>query len=94
MSLKKKYACETFVHGSPTHCVIMCDAMTASAGQTPKYGERNSKSDTSFFENRVLAVEVYCGPIQGEMLVHVDALVRGGANLIIDILRLGMKSKF
>jgi hypothetical protein len=52
-------------------------------------GKRISKNETSFFENRIFGVEVYCGPISGEILVHTDELVRGGANLTVELQRRG-----
>ena len=71
--------------GQPTHCVIFGDGMTKYAGITPKYGRRVSKGDYASFENRVFGVEVYCGPIAGEILVHTDELVRGGANFVCEV---------
>lgn len=75
------------IHGDPTHAVFFGDGMTVYAGRTPKYGMRAGKRDVAFFENRVFGVEVYCGCIQGEILIHTDALVRGGANFIIEVQR-------
>ena len=47
-------------------------------------------NETSFFENRTFGVEVYCGPISGEILIHTDELVRGGANLTVELQRRGI----
>jgi hypothetical protein len=33
---------------------------------------------------------VYCGPISGEILIHTDELVRGGANLTVELQRRGI----
>ena len=71
----------------PSHCLIFGDGMTKYAGRTPKYGQSNSKKDMHFYEDRVFGVEVYCGPIVGEILVHTDDLVRGGANFTIEVQR-------
>jgi hypothetical protein len=35
-------------------------------------------------------VEVYCGPVEGEILIHTDELVRGGANFIVEVQRRGI----
>lgn len=65
--------------------------MTSYAGRTPKYGRRTGKADgAASFENRVFGVEVYCGPVEGEILIHTDDLVRGGANFIIEVQRRGI----
>jgi len=54
------------------------------------YGFRMSKKDSAFFEDRVIGVEVYCGPIEEVILVHCDELVRGGANFMIEVHRVVM----
>ncbi len=63
--------------------------ITKYAGHTPKLGERISKNETSFFENRIFGVEIYCGPISEEVLIHTNELVRGGANLTVELQRRG-----
>ena len=73
----------------PKLAVIFGDGMTKYATQTPKYARKRGKKETAYFENRVFGVEVYCGPIAGEILVHADELVRGGANFTIEVHRLG-----
>jgi len=90
LEFKKRHALSSYEGGSPTHAVFFGDGMTIFAGKTPKYGKRLSKKDTSHFENRVFGLEVYCGPISGEILFHTDELVRGGANLVIEIQRRGL----
>ena len=75
----------------PKLAVIFGDGMTKFATQTPKYARKRGKKETAFFENRVFGVEVYCGPIAGEILVHTDELVRGGANFTIEVHRLGIE---
>ena len=65
------------------------DFITKYAGHTPKLGKRISKNETSFFENRIFGVEIYCGPISGEVLIHTNELVRGGANLTVELQRRG-----
>ena len=63
---------------------------TKYAGHTPKLGKRISKNnEKSFFENRIFGVEIYCGPISGEVLIHTNELVRGGANLTVELQRRG-----
>jgi len=82
-------------NGNPILAVIFGDGMTSYAGRTPKYGRRTGKADGAVsFENRVFGVEVYCGPVEGEVLFHSDELVRGGANFIIEVQRRGIILKF
>ena len=89
---KKDEACSSSFDaaGNPTHCLLFSDGMTKHAAISPKYGLRQSKKDTSFFENRVIGVEVYCGDIRDVILVHCDELVRGGANFMIEVHRVVM----
>lgn len=75
--------------GMPKEAVIFGDGMTKYATKTPKYGRKQGKKETAYLENRVFGVEVHCGPISGEILVHTDELVRGGANFTIEVHRLG-----
>lgn len=80
---------------NPTNAVIFGDGMTTYAGRTPKYGLRSGKLDSAAsFENRVFGVEVHCGPISGEILIHTDELVRGGANFVIEVQRRGKRKHF
>jgi len=82
---------EYSVDGSrPKFAVIFGDGMTKYATQTPKYARKKGKKETAFLENRVFGVEVHCGPIVGEILVHSDEFVRGGANFTIEVHRLGI----
>ena len=73
----------------PKMALFFGDTMTNYASKTPKYGSRHGKDESALFYNRVLGFEVYCGPIQGEILIHSDELVRNGANYNIEVHRLG-----
>ena len=37
--------------------------------------------------NRIIVVEVYCGPIKTVFIYNTDQLVRKGANIMIEIMR-------
>jgi hypothetical protein len=59
-------------------------------GDSPKVGGgyyRRGKKDNQFITNRVVGVEVVCGPIDKIFLYHTDNLVAGGANTMIQIIR-------
>ena len=86
LEARKRIACTEYVDGRPKLAVIFGDGMTKQ--RIPKYGKRKGKSESAYFENRVFGFEVYCGPISGEILVHSDELVRGGANFAIEAHRL------
>ena len=88
---RKKFACESLdAAGMPTHAVFFGDGMTKYASNTPKYGKRSGKKETAFYENRVFGMEVYCGPVRGEIIINSDELVRGGANFGIEVHRQAM----
>ena len=71
LDARKQQAMNSYdAEGMPTHAVIFSDGMTKMAGDTPKYGKRMGKGDTAIFENRVFGVEVYCGKVHGEVLIH------------------------
>ena len=88
-SLKTVASTEWASPNQPKMALLFGDAMTNHASKTPKYGRRHGKAESAFFQNRVFGFEVYCGPIQGEILIHSDELVRNGANYNIEVHRLG-----
>jgi len=66
--------------------------MTASAGQTPIFGlgnRRMNPSESNRFETRVIGVEVICGPVNTHFIYSTDELHSHGANIMIEIQRLG-----
>jgi len=78
------------VGGQPQYAHILADAMSQWRGNTPKIGGgdfRHSKNDATFVENRVMAVEIVCGPIDCVRLYHTNNLVNGGANYMITVLK-------
>ena len=69
---------------------LLCDAISSWRGNTPKVGGgdfRISKADQIFIENRVMAVEMVCGPVDCVRLYHSNNLVSGGANYMITVLK-------
>ena len=88
---KKRIALSSYdEYQNPTYAVIFGDGMTSYATRTPKYGKRLSHSDcAAVFENRVFGLHVYCGPVNGEVLIHTDKLVKGGANFMVEVQRTG-----
>lgn len=79
------------ISGQPQSAYILIDGMTVMAGNTPKVGGggkfRISKEDTKFITNRVIGVEVVCGPIDTVFFYHTDDTVAGGANTMIEVVR-------
>ena len=59
--------------------------MTQYTCRTPKF-PRYSKND-KFIESRIVAMEVYCGPISTIFVYKMSALVSGGANLMNELIR-------
>ena len=57
-------------------------------------GKRQSSSDANAnsYSNRVIGVEVVCGPVNKTFFLYVtNNTVRGGANCIIEVMRQAMK---
>lgn len=75
----------------PMKAWLNADGMTIYRGNTPKIGGygrfRRGKKDNKFITNRVVGVEVACGPIDEVFLYHTDNFVAGGANTMVEILR-------
>ncbi len=88
LEARKRIACTEYVDGRPKLAVIFGDGMTKQ--RIPKYGKRK-KEKVNLRTSRIVSLGsrfIYCGPISGEILVHSDELVRGGANFAIEAHRL------
>ena len=90
----KKACCQVNAHNQPTQMLLFPDCMGKWASRTPilgggdKVNQNKVKGDEkSQYENRICGVEVYCGGIQGQILVHTDGLTRGGANYMVEVIR-------
>jgi len=89
---KDKCRTEVDENGFFSHAFIYSDAMTLSRGSTPLQGEKNHRPNQGRqLENRLFAVEVVCGPINLLVYVSVDGTIRGGANLGVEITRVGLE---
>jgi len=65
--------------------LLFPDAMTQYTCLTPRF-KNNSKGDQKI-ESRLIGVEVYCGPIKTVFVYRTDALVVGGADIMIEVIR-------
>ena len=90
----KKACCLLDSSNQPTQLLLFPDCMGKWASRTPilnggdKVNEQKVKGDEkSQFENRICGVQVWCGDIQGEILVHTDGLIKGGANYMVEVVR-------
>ena len=90
---RKQEARKVDTFGQPGKFLLFGDAITASIGETPKLGStRHSSSEKTapHIQNRTMAFEVICGPIDTIFLYHLDAFVSAGANLMIELCRQAM----
>lgn len=69
----------------PRAALIFPDFMTEYTCQTPKW-PASSASDMKV-DSRLLGIEVYCGPIKTVFIYRVDALVVGGADIMVECVR-------
>ena len=92
LEVNKEMALEVDDSGQPLQALLFFDGMTELTGNTPKLGgNRHSKVD-HIIANRVIGVEVYCGPINTVFLYHTDQMVGKGANTMIEVVRQGRYS--
>ena len=76
------------INGQPLTAFLLPDGMSTFRGNTPKIGARQSKKFAGKqITSRVIGVEVHCGPVHGTFLYYTDNFVRGGANIMIEVLR-------
>ena len=78
-------------NGMPMDAFIYSDAMTESKGDTPKEGVKRQSKQAKHIKNRLFAVEIICGDINMMIYVSVDQTIAGGANLAVEIQRLGLE---
>ena len=75
----------------PTDAFIYSDAMTESKGDTPKEGVTRQSKQQKSIKNRLFACEVICGPVNLMLYISVDNTIAGGANIAIEIQRVGLE---
>ena len=89
LEVRKELALEVDDSGQPLQALLFVDGMTELTGNTPKIGGvRRSKVD-HVIANRVIGIEVYCGPINTVFLYNTDQMVGKGANTMIEVVRQG-----
>ena len=72
----------------PKRAFIFPDGMTQYSCLTPRF-QTNSKRDQKI-ESRLIGVEAYCGPIKTVFIYRTDAMVIGGADIMVEIVRQAM----
>lgn len=88
MDRRKLLAAEVDENGNPLRALFFPDGMTQYTCRTPKF-PRASKND-KYIESRIVAMEVYCGPIKTVFVYRLSFMVGGGANLMIESMRQGL----
>jgi hypothetical protein len=71
----------------PLEFLIMSDGMTERKGNLPRWLHANKKQKAAVIGNRIIGVEVCCGPIHGIFVYHCDDLIPGGAETMIEVTR-------
>ena len=74
--------------GMYRHAYLLVDPCTNFRGNSPVVGKKADKTDITgkmakHFEQRIIGVEVVCGPIDGIFFYTTDNMQRGGANVIV-----------
>jgi hypothetical protein len=72
----------------PKRAFLFPDAMTQYTCLTPRF-QQNSKGDQKI-ESRLIGVEAYCGPIKTVFIYRTDAMVIGGADIMVEVIRQAM----
>lgn len=74
--------------GNPLSVYLEIDGYTEFKTKTPiQNGCRRSKGDTKRIGNRVIGAVVACGPIHTRFVYSLNDLIRGGANIMIEVVR-------
>jgi hypothetical protein len=87
LEVKKLRCLEVDESGQPIEALLYPDGMTEFKGETPKIGSSRHTKVNDTISNRIIGVEVYCGPIRTVFIYNTDQLIRKGANIMIEIMR-------
>ena len=87
LEVKKLRCLELDECGQPIEALLYPDGMTEFKGETPKVGSARQSKVNDTITNRIIGVEVYCGPVKTVFIYNTDQLVRKGANVMIEIMR-------
>ena len=71
--------------GNPLRLFLFSDGFTVYTCNTPRFS-KESKGD-KVIETRIVGTEVICGPIKTVLVYRTDAMVGGGANITIELIR-------
>ena len=79
--------------GQPIEAFMLFDGFSIYKGVTPKWSKRtfggrsHTEKEEPKVQNRIIAGIVICGDIDTVFVYTVDQLTRGGANLMIEVVR-------
>lgn len=88
LDVRKNKALEKDDFGHPYRALLFPDGMTQFTCLTPRF-KKVSKGD-KVIESRIVGIEVYCGPIKTVFVYRTGAMVGGGANIMIELMRQAM----
>lgn len=88
MDFRKLQAAKVDDAGNPLRLFLFSDGFTIYTCNTPRF--RNESKGDKVFETRIVGTEVICGPIKTVLVYRTDAMVGGGANITIELLRQAM----
>lgn len=75
--------------GLPTSFYIGADGFTEGRTVEPTSRDpvKGSAKEIGSLTNRLMGVEVVCGPVQGTLLYFTDDFTKGGSNLMVEVIR-------
>lgn len=86
--LKREAAEVDTMTKQPLRLFISADGFTEYRTAVPYVcTKRHQKGDAARLQNRQIGVEVICGPISEVWLYNISSFVRGGANLMVEVMR-------
>ena len=88
MDFRKLQAAKVDDAGNPLRLFLFSDGFTIYTCNKPRF--RNESKGDKVFETRIVGTEVICGPIKTVLVYRTDAMVGGGANITIELLRQAM----
>ena len=88
MDNRKLQAAKVDDAGNPVRMFLFSDGFTIYTCNTPRFAKESAVDKV--IETRIVGTEVICGPIKTVFVYRTDAMVGGGANSTIELMRQAM----
>jgi hypothetical protein len=87
LDVRKNNCLQLDQHHEPIEALLYPDGMTEMKGNTPKVGSLRHSQCSDVINDRIIGVEVYCGPVNSVFIYNTDQMIGKGANIMVEVMR-------